>query len=567
MNRTLRFLAVAFVLASCANAEEPGLPPTPVLGPPPTPLPLPDDATTSARIHTRGFLRIGVRYDLQPFGYVTDEGRLDGFDVDLGRELAGRWLGDAEAVQFRQVRSDTAVEHLLMGDVDLVIAALTHTQDQEAGADFSLPYFEDGQALLVRRQDASAIDGPASLEGRVVGVVEWGEAAEALQAAAPFTLTLQAFDRFDRVAVALDDGELDAVADLRKRLFWGSHLAADSLVVGQYTSVPLALAYREDDPFFADLVNLTLQELMADGSYARLYARWFASDSLPALEVWPGGEVPALADSPVAVGARDTISAIQSRGRLLVSFVPDQYPFAYVDEDGIPTGYEVSLVRRMTERWLGDPAFVDFFPVGANEGPDILRTGQADLFVGGVLHTRAAEMSMDFSTTTYVAGVGLLVLAGEEVTELADLDGRQVAAVQGDESGDALLSAAASVGISVATLVQPSIPAAIALLQEGRVSGIAAERTDLLGPSYLSPDLDLLSLRLTQQPLALGLPSGDSSFRDLVNLTLQMMQSEEQFDALYAAWFDEPPLPMEKWPGAPYRALRLEVAVSADGDD
>jgi putative glutamine transport system substrate-binding protein len=77
-------------------------------------------------------LLVGVRYDLQPFGYVTGDGQIAGFDVDLGRELARRWLGDAQAVQFRQVRSDTAIEHLQAGNVDIVIAALPHTQGWEA---------------------------------------------------------------------------------------------------------------------------------------------------------------------------------------------------------------------------------------------------------------------------------------------------------------------------------------------------------------------------------------------------------------------------------------------------
>ena len=71
--------------------------------------------------------------------------------------------------------------------------------------------------------------------------------------------------------------------------------------------------------------------------------------------------------------------------------------------------------------------------------------------------------------------------------------------------------------------------------------------------------LGLLPLRLTQVPLALGLPPGDSAFRDLVNLTLQAMKAGGQLDGLYGAWFADGPLPLEMWPGAPYRSLRLEV--------
>ncbi len=542
----------------------------------PAQTPLPDNATTAMRVRARGFLRVGVRYDLPPFGYVTEEGRVAGFDVDLGRELAYRWLGDAEAVQFRQVRSDTAIEHLQAGDVDVIIAALTHAQGWEAGADFSLPYFVDGQALLVRAVDAVAIGGPADLAGRPVGITRWGEAREPLEGRLPFTLTFQTYDRFDSVVAALGQGELDAVADLRRRLFGGARMLAErgteTIIVGQYTVVPVALAFPQNEPFFANLVNLTFQELIADGAYADLYTRWFA-ESPPPVERWPGAVswggprhptegVPVLADAPVVASVPDTIAAIQSRGRLVVALPPDRSPFAYVDANGAPAGYEVGLVLLMAERWLGDATAVDFVTAPVASGKEMLRAGQVDLLIGGLVHSRAAELEFDFSLTTYVAGEGLLVQAGTLITDIRNLSGRQVAVVTGSASREVLLAAAQNAGVSLTVAPQPTLEAAIASLTAGQVAAVTGERADLLGPAYATPGLGVLPLRLTQAPLALGLPQGDSAFRDLVNLTLQAMKAEGQFDALYASWFDDAPPFLEIWPGAPYRALRLETAAA-----
>jgi len=561
-------LFIVLVLASCNNGETTEVTRSPISSPtplPPTPTSLPDNATTAARIRARGHLLAGVRYDLQPFGYVTQEGELAGFDVDLGHELARRWLGDAQAVRFRQVRSDTTIERLQSGDVDIAIMALTHTRGREAGADFSLPYFIDGQALLVRAADAAVIGDPTNLEGRPVGVVAWGEAQEALEAAVPFTLTLQPYERFDAAVAALGRGEVDAVADLRCRLFWGKHILPETVITGQYTAAPVALAFPQNDPFFADLVNLTFQEMLADGTYAELYARWFAPELPPAIERWPGQDVPSLADAPIVTSVPDTIAAIQSRGRLLVALVPGRVPFAYVDETGAPAGYEVGLVRHMAERWLGDGTAVDFVPVPVEMGKEMLHTGQADLLVGELAHTRAAELEMDFSLTTYVAGEGLLVQAGTPITGVTDLREQRVAVVSGSGSREVLLAAAQGASVPLTVLPRPALEAAIALLEEGYVVAVAGERTDLLGPAYATPGLVVLPLRLTQVPLALGLQPGDSAFRDLVNMTLQVMKTEGQFDALYATWFDDTPPALEVWPGVPYRALRLEVAVPEGG--
>ena len=561
MKRIVWFLVIAFLLASCTTNGEPSEATVPFIPtatpPPPTAPPIQENLTPGARIQAHGYVVVGIRYDLPPFGYVTERGEVAGFGVDVGHELARRWLGNSEAVKFRQVRTDTAVEHLQAGDVDIVVTALAHTQDREGGADFSLPYFINGQALLVRAADAEFVNGPASLAGRPIGVEAWSGAENALWAAVEFTPTIQAYDRFDEAVDALSWGGVDAVADLRHKLFMGRYLFPDSAIVGQYTSTPMAFAYPENDPFFADLVNLTFQDMVADGTYAELYGRWFGPEYPPVVESWPGEETPILAEAPATVNVLDNIATVRERGRVIAALV-DHAPFAYFDATGAPAGYEASLVRQMAGRWVGDATAVDFIRVSSEEeGWQMLRNGQANLLIGGLTHTRAAEMEIDFSLTTYAAGEGLMVRAGTVITELINLDRQQVAVVSGSESDEILMAAARDAGISVATLPQPSLDAAIAALQEGQVIAIAGDRADLLGPSYSIEGLGVLPMHLTYVPLALGLPPGDSAFRDLVNMTLLAIKADNQLATIYTTWFDDTPVALESWSGTPYRSLSL----------
>jgi ABC-type amino acid transport substrate-binding protein len=94
---------------------------------------------------------------------------------------------------------------------------------------------------------------------------------------------------------------------------------------------------------------------------------------------------------------------------------------------------------------------------------------------------------------------------------------------------------------------------------------VVGDRVELLGRAYATPGMGVLPLRLAHVPLALGLPAGDSAFRDLVNLTLQAMKAEGELDALYTVWFDDSPPAMEAWPGAPYRSLHLQVSLPSEG--
>ncbi|MCX7680717.1 MAG: transporter substrate-binding domain-containing protein, partial [Anaerolineae bacterium] len=528
----LTLLLAITILNGCTQEENKTPPPYPTPSPTPSPTatPLPDGATTGARILSRGLLRVGVRYDLEPFGYITEEGEVAGFGVDLGRELARRWLGNPDAVQFRQVRTDTAVQHLQNGDVDIVITAIIHTQDREDGADFSLPYFMDGHALLVRAADAPLIRDITGLQGRKVGVVIWESARDALEAMLPFTVTFQTYDRFDTAVMALKQGDVDAVAELRSRLFWGMRLFPESLIIGQYTAAPVALAFPENDPFFADLVNLTLQELVADGTYATLYARWFAPDYPLPVERWEGTEVPSLATTPILTHVPDTISAIKTRGKLIIAMPPDRSPFAYIDTNGTPAGYEVNLVQRMARRWLGDSSAIEFITTTLDSGKEMVRTGQADVLIGGLPHTRAAELQIDFSLTTYWAGDSIMAWAGTPITGLQSLQGQTVAVVE--NSMEAVQQAAQEMGIPLTIIPQPSASSALPLLEGEYATAVIGDRADLLGPAYATPGVGVFPWRINHKPLALGLPPGDSAFRDLVNLTLLAMKAEGELDAL-----------------------------------
>jgi putative glutamine transport system substrate-binding protein len=512
------------------------------------------------RIQARGYLILGVRYDLPLFCSVTEEGTLAGFEVDLGRELARRWLGDPEAVHFRQVRSDTAVEHILAGDVDLALAALTHTQEREEQVDFGPTYFLDGQALLVRASDVLTITGPSDLAGRTIGVVEGSEAIDALEATVEFTPTFQIYTGLDQAIEGLARGEVDAVADLHRRLVRGLGSGSDLRLVGPYTQAPVAPAYPSNEPGFADLVALTFQEMWVDGTFADLYGRWFPEAPWPDVEIWPGAATITLEEATGSAARFGTIDAVRSRGRLRVAMVADRPPFAYLDAMGAPVGYEVRLVSTLAERWLGDPLAVDLLPATRDEGMRMLRTGEADLLIGAIPHTQEAELAADFSLTIYVAGESMMIRAGSDIGGIAGLDGQRVAVVSGTGSEEILRRVAQDLQVFPVIIPKATLEEAIAALEAGEVVAIVGERTELLGPAYATPGLGVTALRLTQVPLALGLPPGDSAFRDLVNLTLQAMVRDGTFAAIYGEWFDDSPPEVELWPGSPTQPLRVATS-------
>ncbi len=526
---------------------------------PPTPRPFPPERSTAARIRERGSLLVGVRYDLEPFSFVGQDGHLAGLEVELAQELAQRWLGDREAVQFRQVRSDTAIPHLLAGDVDLVLAGIIHTQQAEADADFGLPYFMNGQALLTYPD--TGIAGLADVGDKVVGGVQGGEGLTLLQEQAPVTPTLAPYDSFSQVVEALRTRQIAAYADQRHRLERVRRLVSGVEVVGQYTFEPMTPVYREDDPFFADLVATTFRAMSSDGTRDALYDRWLPGASPPSGPAWPGSRTPpALADAPMDRTTRDTLGVIRERGVVNVGYFPSRWPYSADRGDGVPTGFEVRLLAAMAGRWLGDREAVNYLPVTEATGFQQLQAGEVDLLLGGWIHTQEAEQQVDFSRTLLNDGVSLLSPTGVPVEGLADLGGQPVGVIAGTVGAAELPELSQQAGVGLNPLTYPDRESAVAALQQGEIAALAAERRILLDPFYRIGGFYLPDARLTYRPVAFILPRGDSDFRDLVNLTLATMHADGSFAELYRTWFDDPVPDLGPWPGAPTISLTLRAA-------
>ncbi len=515
--------------------------PTPEAGFPP-------EMTTAARILARGEMVVGVRYDLEPFSFVSDNSELVGLEIDLARELARRWLGSPDAVRFRQVRSDSAFQHLENGTVDFVLAGIIHTQEVDAQADFSSPYFMNGITLLTF-PDTNITD-LSSLVGRKVGVVNEAGSLSKVRATITVSTTLVPYENYFEVVNALRLREVDAYADERHRLERARRTISGSLIVAQSSWEPMSLAFREDDPFFQNLLTLTFQDMVADGTRDALYARWLPGTSPPAI-AYIAGEfpTPTLSDSPAQLSTLDVIARIRSRGLLAVGYFPDFWPYSGDRTDGGTTGFEIRLVERLAERWLGDRQAVIYVPVSQEDALSRLQTGEIDMLVGGWVRTRATEMRADFSLSILDDGVSIFSLASNPIEDISQLQGQSVGVVIGSDGETTLLRLAQGTGLASNGYVD--FDAALGGLVNGQVVAILTERRPALAVHFRQEGYFITDQRWTQRPISIVIPEGDSTYRDMVNLTLGVLEGQGVYSELYGLWFDDPVPSLGLWPGKP----------------
>ena len=132
-------------------------------------------ARTLDEIKEDGKIKIGVFSDKNPFGYVDENGDVQGYDVYFGKRLAKDLLGSEDDVEFTYVEAASRVEYLQSAKVDVILANFTVTDDRAEKVDFALPYMK--VALGVVSPDNAVITDVKDLEGKKLIVVK-GTTAE-----------------------------------------------------------------------------------------------------------------------------------------------------------------------------------------------------------------------------------------------------------------------------------------------------------------------------------------------------------------------------------------------------
>ncbi|MGN0294466.1 MAG: cysteine ABC transporter substrate-binding protein [Lachnospiraceae bacterium] len=169
-------------------------------------------------IKESGKIKIGVFSDKNPFGYVDENGEIQGYDVYFAKRIAKDLLGSEDAVEFVYVEAASRVEYLQSAKVDIILANFTVTDDRKEKVDFALPYMK--VALGVVSPDSAPITSVDDLEGKNLIVVK-GTTAETYFTENYPDLKLTKFDEYQEAYDALLDGRGDAFStDNTEVLAW-----------------------------------------------------------------------------------------------------------------------------------------------------------------------------------------------------------------------------------------------------------------------------------------------------------------------------------------------------------
>jgi polar amino acid transport system substrate-binding protein len=233
------------------------------------------------KIRQRGRLIFGTSQDTLLFGSRNPfTGVVEGFDVDMGRQLAQAIFGDPNKIQIKIVPYDQRVAEVQKGDVDVIAETMTINCDRRQSIDFSTVYYQAGQKVLVATNSkATRIE---DLGGRRVCAAQGSTSLANLGKVSPRPVPVAAATQADCL-VKFQEGEVEAISTDDTIL---AGLAAQdpyAKVVGPaFTDEPYGMATSKDHPEFTRFVNAVLEKQRADGTWKSLYTKWLGRQFGPA---------------------------------------------------------------------------------------------------------------------------------------------------------------------------------------------------------------------------------------------------------------------------------------------
>ncbi|WP_390406161.1 glutamate ABC transporter substrate-binding protein [Lacticaseibacillus jixiensis] len=217
----------------------------------------------------------GVKADTRLFGLMnTKTGKIEGFDIDMAKAITKQILGPKGKAQLVQVTSDTRVPMLKGGNIDAIIATMTITPDRLKVLNFSKPYFNAGQSLLVKK--GSPIHSVKDLKqgDKVIGV-QGSTSVDNIKKAAPQATVLQLSD-YAQAFTALKSGQGLAVTTDNGILYGMSKQDKRYVVVGgTFTKEPYGIAINKGQTNMTNAVDNAVAELRKNGTYEKLINKWF----------------------------------------------------------------------------------------------------------------------------------------------------------------------------------------------------------------------------------------------------------------------------------------------------
>ncbi|MBR5407249.1 MAG: basic amino acid ABC transporter substrate-binding protein [Lachnospiraceae bacterium] len=211
-------------------------------------------------------ITFGTNAEFPPFEYVTSSGTIgeyDGIDIAILKAI-GEDTG--KEIKIENMEFDSLLIALQNGQIDAVISGMTITEERSKSVDFSHPYYEATQVMIVDQN--SDIKTAADMEGKKIVVIQGYTGELCVQ---DLGFEYEAFKKGTEAILELNNGKCDVVvldsATAQKYVKDNPNLKIvedrDSFEVEEY-----GIAVKKGNTELLNAINASIDKMLSDGRIA-----------------------------------------------------------------------------------------------------------------------------------------------------------------------------------------------------------------------------------------------------------------------------------------------------------
>ncbi|OQY02398.1 MAG: amino acid ABC transporter substrate-binding protein [Desulfobacteraceae bacterium 4572_130] len=234
--------------------------------------------STIEKILKRGELRVGFEAGYMPFEMTDTKGRFVGFDIDIAKAMA-----KAMGVKFVPVNVawDGIIPSLITDKFDIIMSAMTVTQERNLKVNFVDPYIIVGQTILINNKLKDTVKTHKDLNNKNYTITsKLGTTGEAAIKREISKAQYKSFETQTEALLEVVNGKADAfVYDLPFCVVAMAQQGKGRLTFldKPFTYEPLGWAINKGDSDFANWLNNFLRQIKNDGTYDKIYNKWIKS--------------------------------------------------------------------------------------------------------------------------------------------------------------------------------------------------------------------------------------------------------------------------------------------------
>lgn len=226
--------------------------------------------TTLEKIRRTGVMATANSFEYVPFGYI-ENGKMTGFDVDLGEELARRM---GVKITWEKIDFKGIIAALTSGRVDLLITAMTYSPERAERIDFSRPYFDGGIGAAYRT--GAPVTKPEQLDGKIIGVqIGSAGAAWTRERYAAKAREVKTYDTLFLALKDLESGRVETVVSALPSVRHSVKMLKDVAYSEPWDHRDVGINTRKEDKDLLAEINKHMAAMEADGTMKKLVDKWF----------------------------------------------------------------------------------------------------------------------------------------------------------------------------------------------------------------------------------------------------------------------------------------------------